>query len=144
MKVLLAYILLFLYTLTCTGASVYMHHCSAGAFTLSQESSTTNCPLCKKMHNKQQDDQKTNKHACADKDDCCKDLKIDLKKGQQDTENAANAFSFVSLAPAIATIHWIINFQSECAGRTLGEIRDNTSAHNATSPPYLKHCSFRI
>lgn len=145
MKIFLSYILLFFYTLTCTGSSVYMHLCSKGSFVLSQtgEQTAKSCPLCNK-HKEDAGEQETAEHSCGEQSDCCKDVKIDLKKGDQEIENASSTVSFLTLSPTIATLHWIIAVPQETTDLSSPQAIDSSPPLVTTNPPYLIHCNFRI
>lgn len=146
MKICLSYILLFFYTLTCAGSSVYMHFCDKGSVMITEASAqepAQHCPLCTK-ENKHAEEQKMHEQGCGDQNDCCKDYKIDLKKGDHEVENASNALSFLSLSPAVATLHWIILVPQETNSTTEHLQIDSSPAVVTTSPPYLIHCNFRI
>jgi len=142
MKIFLSYILLFLYTLTCTGSSVYMHLCGKGSIAIvqvQQPLSEKKCPLCAKTEKKS-----AAKHACSDQSDCCKDVKIDLKKGHQEIENTANAPSFIALSPAVITLHWILLVPQETTECMPSAAFQPPPQLASASPPYLIHCNFRI
>lgn len=142
MKIFLSYILLFLYTLTCTGSSVYMHLCGKGSIAIiqvQQPASEKECPLCAKTEKKS-----AAKHACSDKDDCCKDVKLDLKKGNQEIESTANSPTFLALSPAVITLYWIMLVPQEASAITQSTVSQPPPQLASASPPYLIHCNFRI
>ena len=79
-----------------------------------------------------------------DESNCCKDIKIDLKKSTDDAEHTQISAPFLSLSPAIITLFWIA---------TLYELPENVAIQTrissphllaTTNPTYLIHCNFRI
>lgn len=146
MKIFLSYMLLFLYTLTCTGSSVYMHLCKNGSIAIvhsEQLSTEGSCLLCDKS-DKHSENQTRKEHRCGDQSDCCKDVRIDLKKGNQEIENSSNAPSFLTLSPAITTLHWILLVPAETTAITSTPELQSSQQLASSSPPYLVHCNFRI
>ncbi|QBQ42394.1 hypothetical protein E2P86_15055 [Sphingobacterium psychroaquaticum] len=140
-KTFVTYLLLFFYALTSTGASVYMHQCHGGTVLVTQdniEEHHKKCPLCNA-------EGETKPHACdKGKADCCKDIKLDLKKSKDDAENTHASLAFLSLSPAIITLHWILSVQYSADQEIAPKQVDTTKLLVSSSPTYLKHCNFRI
>ena len=142
MKILLSYLLLFFYTLTSIGASVYMHQCHGNIISITSEGSAT---AVEDYHKCKKHLQESSSSSCPQHDsNCCKDIKIDLKKSTDDAEHTQLSASFLGLSPAIITLFWIT---------TLYEVPENVIFHArkssphvlaTTNPTYLIHCNFRI
>ncbi|WDF68094.1 hypothetical protein PQ465_17575 [Sphingobacterium oryzagri] len=146
MKIFLSYILLFLYTLTCTGSSVYMHMCDKGSIFIvqsEQENADAACPLCDKASS-HTEKTSAKEHSCGTQDDCCNDVKVDLKKADNSIENAPATLAFLSLSPAIVTLHWIVLFPQEITSAPQATETSAVPLFATASPPYLIHCNFRI
>lgn len=145
MKVLVSYILLFFYVLTCTGGSVYMHHCNGGTLHISKEDASDahkKCPMCAENHKKERVDDKSCKMDEAGS--CCKDIKIDLKKSNDDAENAQHAPNFIGLSPATMTLFWILTFHVSIDNNVQPATIEAPHLLASTNPTYLIHCNFRI
>ncbi|HLS95389.1 MAG TPA: hypothetical protein VK017_07495 [Sphingobacterium sp.] len=148
MRALFAYILLFFYTVTSTGASVYMHLCHGQKAFITEVAAERNhapCPVCHHEGGKQATDQQhTNTDCCDDGNNCCQDIRVDLSKGEQNTENAPAQASFLTLSPATLTLHWIVAYFSDAYQPIAGFDPPNKELLAYSNPPYLIHCNFRI
>lgn len=147
MRVLIAYILLFFYTVTCSGATVYMHFCHGTSDVSIQGQSLKerqNCTMCLQHKGNDHNDQMS--HTCdLALQTCCKDITLELKKSDNEAENTAAIFSFFNLAPAITTIYWISIFQNFIVNPDNLEKTYSEKPLVAYKPPtYLFHCNFRI
>lgn len=146
MRAFLSSILLFFYTLTCTGATVYMHQCHEGSLLMLQEHADEHhqtCPIC--IEHEQE--QETSSHACDTAgEDCCKDFKIDLKRGQgqEEIESAPSPFNMMTLSPTTLSILWIVVFQPYLDTQKLTVAPDHSLQAKRSTPTYLLHCNFRI
>jgi len=119
-----------------------MHLCGKGSIAIVQAQqpfSEKKCPLCAKTEK-----QSAAEHACSDKGDCCKDVKLDLKKGNQEMESAANAPTFLALSPTVITLHWILLVPQETKATIQSAASQPPPQLASASPPYLIHCNFRI
>lgn len=145
MRAFLSSLILFFYTLTCTGATVYMHQCHGGSFVMLQENAEEHhqsCPICL-----DHEDEKTSSssHSCDMKgDNCCKDIKIDLKKGQEEVESTLSSFNFMTLSPATLSLIWIVVFQPHFDTQKTNTGFGRLLLAKQTTPTYLLHCNFRI
>lgn len=145
MKVLVSYILLFFYVLTCTGGSVYMHQCNGGSIHITKEDAADmhkSCPMCAEQHK----NNKVDANTCPMDEDrsCCKDIKIDLKKSNDDAEHAQHAPVFLGLSPATITLFWIISFQISSESNLNPPTIEAPHLLASTNPTYLILCNFRI
>ncbi|PRD54386.1 hypothetical protein C5749_13070 [Sphingobacterium gobiense] len=145
MRAFLSSIVLFFYMLTCTGATIYMHQCHGGSLIMLQDKADEHhqsCPICMDHgHEKEA----SSSHACnTEGDDCCKDIKIDLKKGQEKVESTPAAFSFLTLSPATLSIIWIVVFQPHFDTQKASTGPSQFSLAKRSTPTYLLHCNFRI
>ncbi len=125
-----------------------MHLCRSSSNLIIQDNNETvpqTCPFCKENSEKTTK-QDTKEQSCCttEQSDCCHDIKLDLKKGDQDNENAPTVYSFFSLSPATITLFWIIGFQRETKSLDTPDSGNNTLLVSTNSPPYLKHCNLRI
>ena len=143
MRLWLSSIILFFYTLTCTGATVYMHQCHGGSLVMLQDSAGAhhkNCPVC--QDHEQEDT--TSSHTCsAEEGSCCKDFKIDLKKGQEEVESTAS-FNIMTLSPATLSIIWLVVFNPHLDSQQLAVCPEQLIITKKSPPSYLLHCNFRI
>jgi len=84
-------------------------------------------------------------HVCdVDKDDCCRDIKIDLKKGQEEVESTPSSFNFMTLSPATLSIIWLVVFQPHYDTQKINTGSDQLLLAKRSTPTYLLHCNFRI
>ncbi len=122
-----------------------MHFCQGNPFVSIQDESNQaqqSCPMCLKDIDHHNAPPET--PLCDDgQEDCCKDIKIELKKLK--AENSAMTLSFFNLSPAITPISWASLFQQFIAPSS----RESEPAFQrvivAYKPPtYLIHCNFRI
>ena len=146
MRAILSSIILFFYTLTCTGMTVYMHQCHAGSFVLlaeDVENHHQNCPVCAQHGDEKA---KVSPHACdIEADNCCKDIKIDLTKGQEEVESTTSSFNLTLLSPATLSIIWLAVLQPHFDELKTQQSRsDKYLLSTRTAPTYLLHCNFRI
>ena len=147
MRTLIAYILLFLYTVTCSGATVYMHFChgtSDVSILGDRVEEEQNCTMC--LEHKGDDNEVQLSHTCdMGPQSCCKDITLELKKSDSEAENTAAIFSFFNLSPAITTIYWISLFQDFIINPdSLKETYSEKTLVAYKPPTYLFHCNFRI
>lgn len=145
MRVFLSSIILFFYTLTCTGTPVYMHQCHGGSLVMLQdkvEEHHKSCPVCQKHEHLKGI---SSSHDCDEGDGtCCKDIRIDLKKGQEEVESAPSTFSFSTLSPATLSIIWLVVFQPYTDTKKTNIPLDQPRLAKRSTPTYLLHCNFRI
>ena len=142
MKILLSYLMLFFYVLTGTGASLYMHQCHGSIISITGEGSKAaieDYHMCKKHL------EETASTSCMlDESNCCKDIKIDLKKSTDDVEHTQLSASLFAISPAIITLFWIATFY-EAPENVIIHTRKSSPHILATSTPtYIIHCNFRI
>lgn len=145
MRAFLSSIILFFYTLTCTGATVYMHQCHGGSLVMLQDNAEEHhqsCPICL---DHQHEKKSSPSPACdMEGDDCCKDIKIDLKKGQEEVESTPSAFNFMTWSPATLSIIWLVVFQPHFDTKKINTGADQFLLAKQSTPTYLLHCNFRI
>ncbi len=145
MRAFLSSIILFFYTLTCTGMTVYMHQCHGGSFVMLQdnvEKHHQSCPVCL---DQEHETASKSSHACdMEGDDCCKDIKIDLKKGQEEVESTPSSLNFMTLSPATLSIIWIVVLQPHFDAQKINVGPDPFLLTKQSTPTYLLHCNFRV
>lgn len=149
MRAFIACILLFFYALTSTGATVYMHQCHGTQVFLLQEgieNHHASCSICLDHHHDgSEEHQHTHDEKCDHTSkDCCNDIVLDLKKGQEKVESASTGFSFPTLTPTTLTLFWIVVFHDDIEITESATISDRLANITPTQPPYLVHCNFRI
>ena len=108
MRQIVAILLLLLYSVSSTGATIYLHHCGKSTqISLLKETKVThsNCKICSKFH--EGHDHSTNSD-CKDKDDC-KDRKVDLKSDKDQFQTKSSDQSSFNFTPAIVIIPWILD-----------------------------------
>ncbi|KGE15207.1 hypothetical protein [Sphingobacterium deserti] len=146
MKIIFAYILLILYAATCTGMTVYMHRCQEGAliaFDTKKDLIHDSCPHCAESESAEESHQDA-PTACHEKENCCSEIVLDLRKSETKMENASNMLPLFSTSPAILTLFWIVPIpDSKTIISNAADFR-SPLASVAASPPYLVHCNFRI
>lgn len=147
MRGLIAYILLFFYTVTCSGATVYMHFCHGTPVLSIQEQESIaahkQCPMCAEHPGHATESHENHNCDTTGQHDCCKDVKIELKKLK--AENSATALSFLNFSPAITSVYWVSLFQQFIGTHSPGnkpELPKLLAWHHP--PTYLIHCNFRI
>lgn len=146
MKIIFAYILLILYAVTCTGATVYMHRCEEGAlivFDTKENLISDNCPHCAEPESGEESDQDA-PTACHEKENCCSEIVLDLRKSETEMENASNMLPLFSTSPAILTLFWIVPIPNSKTLISNPAVSRSPLASVTASPPYLVHCNFRI
>lgn len=145
MRAFLSCIILFFYTLTCTGATVYMHQCHGGSLVMLQENAENHhktCPICIEHEHEQE---ASSSHSCnTEEDDCCKDIQIDLKKAQEEVETAPSSFNLMTLSPATLSILWLVVFQPHFDTQKRNSKPHPSFLAKRSTPTYLLHCNFRI
>lgn len=100
------------------------------------------CPICLEHEHAQES---SPSHACdVDGEDCCKDIQIDLKKAQEEVENASSAFNFMTLSPATLSILWLVVFQPHFDTQKFDNRPRPSFLAKRSTPTYLLHCNFRI
>jgi len=100
------------------------------------------CPVCL---DHEHETASTSSHACdMDGDDCCKDIKIDLKKGQEEVESTPSSLHFMTLSPATLSIIWLVVFQPHFDTQKINTGPDLSLLTKQSTPTYLLHCNFRI
>ena len=147
MKRILAFILLCFYTLTSTGATVYIHHCADVFFIRSSKQvdmETKSCPHCKSLTPAAP--KKDSSSSCeVSKSSCCTDVPISLTKGTEKSELSVNSINqSLAIVPTSITLHWIPTSIPDF----LADAATPAAADIAFLPPpispYLLHCTFRI
>lgn len=145
MRALLSCIILFFYTLTCTGATVYMHQCHGGSLIMLQDNVENHHNTCLICLEHEHEEEPSSSHTCAiEGDDCCKDIQIDLKKAQEEVENASPSFNLTTLSPATLSILWIVVFQPYFDTQKPNSRPNPSFLAKQSTPTYLLHCNFRI
>lgn len=145
MRALYAYILLFFYTLTCTGTTVYMHSCSGqAAISISQDASEqgTSCPLC----TEQKQVQPKAANSCPmDDTSCCSEVKVNFTKNQEDAEQSQINFPAFSFVAPIAKIYWMLSSYTILEQPAINTLDDSPKVLVSSHPPtYLLHRNFRL
>ena len=144
MRAFLSSIILLFYTLTCTGMTVYMHQCHGGSFVMLEdrvEEHHQNCPVCLQDEHEEE----APSHICdMEETTCCKDFKIDLKKGQEEVESTPSSFNLMTLSPATLSIIWLVVFQPHFDTQKTNLRSDRFILAKQSTPTYLLHCNFRI
>ncbi|MFD1768502.1 hypothetical protein [Sphingobacterium suaedae] len=119
-----------------------MHLCHGETVWITQNKNKEqdSCPIC----NQSSEDEPASTLCSDEQHDCCQDIQVDLKKGEQGAENRTATLSFLALSPAVLTLHWI----TVCHLLPQDEswiIVDRTERTAYSSPPpYLMHRNFRI
>ena len=146
MKVFVAYILMILYAVTCTGATVYMHRCQQGDLIVvktQKESMRDSCPHCVESADAE-DKSKDAQTDCHEEENCCSEVVLDLRKGETKMENASNMLPLFTNSPAILTLFWILPIPDSDVLISQSPVFRFSLASVTASPPYLVHCNFRI
>jgi len=144
MRKIVAIILLMIYSVCSTGATIYLHHCGKHtSYSIDQYSKVShdNCPNCLKEHDNKEH---TEDNSCC-KDDQCKDRQIDLKSDSEQLQTKSSLQNLISFSPAIVLIPWIMEQWKEA-------LDDNKQSNNQIvsipiqdlEPVYLLHCNLRI
>jgi len=145
MRAVIASILLFVYALTCIGATVNMHRCHGRAVIALQEqereeSPHDSCPLCR-------DHETQTPHTCGDdggSGSCCKDVQFVLKKAGEDAESVQSAPKLPLLSPVVVTLAWISVFHPGIEANAFAFPPDRISDLSPPNPAYVLHRNFRI
>jgi len=138
MKHVIAILLVFLYSLSATGATFYMHLCNGETHAIGFDKAIVShleCPLCQER-----------KLSChADENKSCKDVQVRVDKLDQNYNLKDTQHSLNECGPAIVVLHWI---------PTAFNIWASAKQHNRaqlyqqipyTEPPgFLLNCNFRI
>ncbi|TDS15886.1 hypothetical protein [Sphingobacterium paludis] len=146
MKVFVAYIMMVLYAVTCTGATVYMHRCQEGDLIVlktKKESMPDACPHCMESEGCAENSNDTQTD-CHEKENCCSEIVLDLRKGETKMENASNMLPLFTTSPAILTLFWILPIPDSNDHVFQAPVFQSSPTSVTDSPPYLIHCNFRI
>lgn len=147
MKRILAFIILCLYTLTSTGATVYIHQCANVFFIKSFQEDlqdTGNCPHCHSSNEALPlGDSSASCHV--NKASCCSDFKVDLKKSNDQSELSVNSLNLPSgIIPSLITLYWIPTAATGLLASASIPLQKDAALLCPPIPPYLLHCTFRI
>ncbi|MCL7988123.1 hypothetical protein M8998_09265 [Sphingobacterium sp. lm-10] len=147
---ILSLLLLCIYTLTSTGATVYYHTCGQNSqISLSiKKENVRSCIFCsgeEKPSSQERQHCEQSDHSCEQKDSCCTDVEVELNNG--DNQAVTNLLKdFNTLSPAEFIIPWIMVFHHswlevpETAQTSFSSLTPSGTFPN----PYLVHCNFRI
>lgn len=143
--------LLFIYSLTSTGATVYIHSCGQNAqiSIFEKQTNSADCTFCTGDHHscciEAQDMMTEDILACTHEHSCCTDVRVELSNGEE--QALTSLFKdFDTLSPAEFIIPWIIVFHhalfdaSASAKPAVATFAATTTFPNT----YLVNCNFRI
>ncbi|MVZ64996.1 hypothetical protein GQF61_03975 [Sphingobacterium sp. DK4209] len=144
MRKIVAILLLTIYSVCSTGATIYMHHCGKRTLisVLDEEKvSHDQCPLCTEHHHNQEHSEQN--ASCCENKDMCQDVQLELKNDtDQQQSSLQQLFSFT---PAVVIIPWIISFLEQ---RLDQDVKWRSSAEELqfayVDPVYILNCNFRI
>lgn len=147
---LLSILLLMVYTLTSSGATVYYHECGQQSqISLSGENTThQTCRFCnerEKNHEKEQHCDDHNHQSCSIWGDCCKDVQIELKNSDEQLTSFNLIKDINAFAPVEVILHWIVlHTWVETAHTYKGNSVIDSGPPLSLPGTYLINCNFRI
>lgn len=145
MRVVFAYFLLFFYTITSVGATVYMHQCQGNSL-ISIENKHTDinhsCPLC--LPNDAET--KTPTADChPQQEGCCNTLVFHLDYKKNDTKQLIGTSSLISIAPPVTTLYRLLVNTSKITDSYPKQYGNSPKLlASSKAPLYLACCNFRI
>lgn len=136
--------LLMIYSVCSTGATIYMHHCGKRTLiSLMDEAEVTHqqCPFCVEHHHNQ--DHSESDGSCCSDNDMCKDVQVELKN---DTEQQQSSYQqLFHFYPAIVVLPWISPFIAQWLEESKSQQIQATPPQWAyENPVYILNCTFRI
>ncbi len=143
MRKIIAILLLMIYSVCSTGATIYLHHCGKSTF-LSLDQSTKvsheNCPNCSKCQ-----DKSSHEHGDSCKKGCCQDKELSLKSDSEQLQSKSTFADLINFAPAVVLIPWIMEQwkifvddpAQEYHSMAFIPIKD-------LEPVYILNCTYRI
>ncbi|MFZ4263386.1 hypothetical protein ACFRAE_15200 [Sphingobacterium sp. HJSM2_6] len=138
MRQIVATILLILYSVCSTGATIHLHHCGKNTdISWSQDAKKLHdqCPHCQDNHAEilfQQD-------LCTDSSSC-KDVQVELKS-DYDQLQSKSSFDFNNpISPCFTILHWIVRSLYVPISLEQSSNYHHYSFHIHDDPVYLKHC----
>src|SRR5690606_29940936 len=144
MRKIVAILLLTIYSVCSTGATVYMHHCGKRTLisVLDEEKvSHDRCPMCVEHHHNQQHSD-PNANCCKDKD-MCKDVQLELKSESEQLQSSIQ--QLFNFSPAVVVIPWLLPYLEQWIEQDLKWNPHSEELQlSYTNPVYLLNCNFRI
>lgn len=147
MRAILAYFLLLFYTITCAGATVYMHECQGDSLLTIEKSQNnageTVCPLCPDEDSEKEEAPAIDCHSQTE--NCCTTVVVDLHKKEKDAEQTLGASFFFSLSPVSIIRYWVLNINPIVQDKLHTNSYNSPNLLASSAPPvYLVCCNFRI
>ncbi len=149
-------LLIWVYALSATGATVHLHYCCGKLQKLALQDEKKpghdDCPLCLKQHaDKKKQTQQTEKSCCTD-DSCevgetakggCQNLKVDAKKTTADHLTGADKKTpkIQPMELLVFTVIHLMDLQTQA--HALAPIATDSPPGEIT-PLFIKHCSYLI
>ncbi len=138
MRQIVATILLILYSVCSTGATIHLHHCGKNTdISLSQNSKSLHdqCPHCQDDHT-----ESFIQHDTCSEGNSCKDMQVELKS-DSDQLQTKSSFDFTNqLSPIYTILHWIASHVFVPISLEQPSPYKHFTFHNNEDPVYLKHC----
>lgn len=147
---LLSIVLLMVYALTSTGATVYYHECGQQSqLSLSDNNAThQTCRFCtekEKKHEKEHHCQQHDHQSCAIDGDCCKDVQVELKNSEEQLTASNFIKDMHAFAPAEIVLYWIVlHTWVDTIHTNKGQYADHSAPPLPSNDTYLINCNFRI
>jgi len=146
MRQIVAILLLMIYSVCSTGATIYMHQCGKSTSISVLEEvlvSHDNCPMCidHQMSHHENDQQD---FPCEDQDNC-KDVQIELKSDIEQAQTKTFYGSLFNFIPTIVVIPWLIDYYDATIDYAIPTlIPYRSSLLTDIDPIFLLNCTFII
>lgn len=142
--------LLMIYALTSTGATVYYHECGQRSqISLSDENTThSTCRFCSEKEQKHEKDHHCHEHShesCGIVGDCCKDVQIELKNSEEQLTSTNLLKDMSTYAPVEIILYWIVLYpwiETIYTDKALYVV--DSAPPSTSTDTYLVNCNFRI
>ena len=146
MRQIVAILLLMIYSVCSTGATIYMHQCGKNTIISvldEQLTSHDNCPMCTD-HQRTHEEKKQHHSPCMDQDKCT-DVQIELKTDIEQLQSKSIYGNLSDFSPSIVLLPWIIDYYTaSIAIETPTLIPYKSSLLTDIDSIYLLNCTFII
>jgi len=146
MRQIVAILLLMIYSVCSTGATIYLHQCgknTAISVLDDQLVSHENCPMCTD-HQRTQQEKEQHHSACEDQNSC-NDVQIELKNDIEQLQSKSIYGNLFNFSPSVVLLPWIIDyFETSILMETPKLIPYKSSLLTDIDSIFLLNCTFII
>lgn len=145
MRKIVAILLLMIYSVCSTGATIYMHQCGKNtAISLLEDQliSHDNCPMCTEHQTTHQEEKQHS--PCLDQDNC-NDVQLEFKNDSEQLQSKSIFGNIFNFSPSIIVLPWIIEyFSASIENNTQTLIPYKSTLLTDIDSIFLLNCTFLI